>query len=205
MISQIYKDPSPKVLKMFEAVSQLLEEGADPRELKVSDITNRAGIGKGTAYEYFKSKEELIGEAQLFYFTERFTMMQTLVKSTNSFEEAIEVMCKGIDGVLDNRTGLEVLFKHAASNMDERGKGACQNGGGMKEFFQQLGKRGQEEGVIKETDMDIIQNVLVTELVGYGMSCSMWVKNPGGEETIEEQRKRYLAYCKKAISLLLNS
>ena len=56
MISQIYKDPPPKVLKMFQACAELMEEGMDVHDIKVVDITNRAGIGKGTAYEYFKNK-----------------------------------------------------------------------------------------------------------------------------------------------------
>ena len=55
-ISQI---PS-KVLLMYQAVNQLLEEGEDPGKIRVSTITDRAGIGKGTAYEYFDSKEELV-------------------------------------------------------------------------------------------------------------------------------------------------
>ena len=50
----------PKVLKLYEAVSQLVEEGADPGTLRVSTITDRAGIGKGTAYEYFDSKDEIV-------------------------------------------------------------------------------------------------------------------------------------------------
>ena len=45
-----------KVLLIYQAVPQMLKEGADINTLKVSEITERAGIGKGTAYEYFSSK-----------------------------------------------------------------------------------------------------------------------------------------------------
>ena len=38
-----------KVLAMYRAVWQLLDEGRDLHKLKVSDITECAGIGKGTA------------------------------------------------------------------------------------------------------------------------------------------------------------
>ena len=48
---------------MFQAVIELIEEGMDIYSMKVSDITSRAGVGKGTAYEYFSSKEELIAKA----------------------------------------------------------------------------------------------------------------------------------------------
>ena len=46
----------PKVRALYEAVLELLNENADISTMKVSDITSRAGIGKGTAYDYFKSK-----------------------------------------------------------------------------------------------------------------------------------------------------
>lgn len=56
----------PKVLALYQAVLDLLDEGADINTMKVSDITTRAGIGKGTAYDYFKSKEEIIAGAVLY-------------------------------------------------------------------------------------------------------------------------------------------
>lgn len=59
-------EPSEKVQKMYEAISELVQEKKDVATLKVSDITSRAGIGKGTAYEYFSSKEEIIVHASLW-------------------------------------------------------------------------------------------------------------------------------------------
>lgn len=38
----------PKVRALYEAVLELLNENADISTMKVSDITSRAGIGKGT-------------------------------------------------------------------------------------------------------------------------------------------------------------
>lgn len=60
------KDYSPKEKAIYEAVIDLFEEGADLNSLTVSEITRKAGIGKGTAYEYFSDKEEMIAKA-LFY------------------------------------------------------------------------------------------------------------------------------------------
>lgn len=51
---------SPKVEALYKAVMELLLEGKEIRKMKVSEITERAGIGKGTAYEYFESREELL-------------------------------------------------------------------------------------------------------------------------------------------------
>lgn len=52
-----------KVLRLYEAVIQFAKEGAVITNLTVSEISSKAGIGKGTTYEYFESKEELISRA----------------------------------------------------------------------------------------------------------------------------------------------
>ncbi|MGN0365404.1 MAG: TetR/AcrR family transcriptional regulator [Suilimivivens sp.] len=57
---------APKVEAIYQAVIQLYMEGADLNNLTVSEITAKAGIGKGTAYDYFSNKEEMIAGA-LFY------------------------------------------------------------------------------------------------------------------------------------------
>lgn len=61
----------PKERAIYQAVLELFEEGADINNLTVAEITGRAGIGKGTAYEYFSGKEEMIAKA-FFYNGEMF-------------------------------------------------------------------------------------------------------------------------------------
>ena len=70
----------PKVKAIYQAVFELFEEGTDLNSLTVSEITKKAGIGKGTAYEYFSDKEEMIARA-IFYNVEMFC----------------QKICKGID------------------------------------------------------------------------------------------------------------
>ena len=60
-----FAEPPEKARRMFQAVIELIQDNADLSTIKVSDITTRAGIGKGTAYEYFSSKEEILTLALL--------------------------------------------------------------------------------------------------------------------------------------------
>ena len=60
------KETRPKVLALYRGVLELLDEGEDVNTIKVSDITAKAGIGKGTAYDYFKSREEIVACALLY-------------------------------------------------------------------------------------------------------------------------------------------
>lgn len=62
---------SPKEKAIYQAVIDLFRDGADLNSLTVAEITGKAGIGKGTAYEYFSDKEEMIAKA-VFYHTEEF-------------------------------------------------------------------------------------------------------------------------------------
>ena len=66
-----------KVAALYQAVLELIEEGADIAELKVSDITKKAGIGKGTAYDYFDTREEIIAYALLYFMDSQIITIRT--------------------------------------------------------------------------------------------------------------------------------
>ena len=66
-------EPSEKVLRMYEAVHSFMLEKRDISTIKVVDITSAAGIGKGTAYEYFSSKEEIIASAMAYEYKNKIT------------------------------------------------------------------------------------------------------------------------------------
>ena len=53
-----------KKAAVFRAVLKLLRQGRPLGDLKVSEIAEAAGIGKGTVYEYFPSREELLRETR---------------------------------------------------------------------------------------------------------------------------------------------
>lgn len=93
-------EPPEKVLMMYNAVVELINENRDINFLKVSDITNRAGIGKGTAYEYFSSKEEIISEAMLYECRNRIIKLVQGVSDKVHFDEKIRYI---LDWICDNR------------------------------------------------------------------------------------------------------
>ena len=82
-------ETNEKVLAMYRAVRELLEEGVNPEQIKVSDVTGRAGIGKGTAYEYFRSKEELIMRAINYDFRVQYEKLKGTIRESGNFRSAI--------------------------------------------------------------------------------------------------------------------
>lgn len=49
-----------KEILIYNAVINIIKEQGFHSNIKISDIAKKAGIGKGTVYEYFKNKDEII-------------------------------------------------------------------------------------------------------------------------------------------------
>ena len=82
-------NPPDKVRKMYQAVTELLAQKADMNTIKVSDITARAGIGKGTAYEYFSSRDEIIIMALLYDYGTKIDELEQLLKEVGGFRDRL--------------------------------------------------------------------------------------------------------------------
>ena len=114
---KLIHDPSQKVLAMYQAVIEFINEGCDINTLKVADITGRAGIGKGTAYEYFSSKEEIISSAILYYVKVCFEKLQVISTDNRTFQQKInEVMdCIVEEGVREGLIREKNVFLRRAA------------------------------------------------------------------------------------------
>lgn len=108
-------DYSEKQILIFDGVMTLLREGRPVHELKVADITESAGIGKSTAYEYFASKEEIIREALAYHLRENFRRFAAYVFSAGTFRDMIRNALDHMEESLDGQsTGIffMVLMEH---------------------------------------------------------------------------------------------
>ena len=81
-----------KVLQMYRAVVRLIAEGAEPAKLRVSTITEEAEIGKGTAYEYFDSKEEIVVCAVAHQMQTMIAVLEKELLRRRSFREQLEFL-----------------------------------------------------------------------------------------------------------------
>lgn len=58
---------------LYEAALRLIAKGVNPAAMKVQQIADEAGIGKGTVYEYFASRMRSCGNG-FFTALSRFTL-----------------------------------------------------------------------------------------------------------------------------------
>lgn len=71
----------PKRKAILEAALRMLDQEQNTAAVTVAGIAQEAQIGKGTVYEYFKSKEEIFLQA-LFYYLDR--SMQSILSASSS-------------------------------------------------------------------------------------------------------------------------
>lgn len=111
----------PKVLLMYDAVQQLIGEGCSVGQIRVSSITERAGIGKGTAYEYFDSKEEILVSAFIFYIRSMVDEMKRLLMPLGSLREQVNYIFDDLDQE-SRRKYCFVHFVHEVTDNSQFGK-----------------------------------------------------------------------------------
>ena len=153
-------NPPKKARLMFEAVIGYVHEKIDPGSLTVQDITARAGVGKGTAYEYFSSKEELIALALFFDYGLRILELQELLEKKKNFEEK---MLGLLDWLHDNKSYHMTFVKMIQISAGD--EGVCQMlqtripqdvFDGMHSYLMEEGdalmEEGYEQGYFAETD-----------------------------------------------------
>ena len=143
-----------KVLLTYGAVQELVGEGRDVNDISVAAITERAGIGKGTIYDYFDSREEIIACAFLFYIRQAAERITKAVCGFGSMEEAVNALFDLLDKDSAQKTCF-VRFVHGATDNSKyspiiREKiGSCEEGRKLPEqLFGELVRWGVETGEI---------------------------------------------------------
>lgn len=178
-------ETNEKILAMYQAVCSLIEEGCDIHKMKVADITTRAGIGKGTAYEYFRSKDELLIKALQYDFYTTYQLLEKELKKTTTFREAVEAAFRWIEqNMKQKRMALQCLkileeFREKDGNcVKEKME---QNAELFAKLLDDMIETGMEEGCIsRQVPRKLVQLELGSKFVGYYLFFK--AEEPGTEE-----------------------
>ena len=181
---------SPKVEALYRAVMELLLEGREVGKMKVSEITGRAGIGKGTAYEYFKSREHLLMDALDYYQKSWSESIQEELSRQNGFMEKISCLFDLLDGVMTKirKEALEeicnIFFFYPMFRRKRKG--------GMAERLRGIVEEGKRGGELKEEyPNEYIVLTLTGKIFNYiAYYAGMKEEEPG--ECTPEQIKGFL-------------
>lgn len=162
----------PKVEAVFKAVIELLNQGYDVHQLKVSEITKKAGIGKGTAYEYFESKEKMIAGALVYDTSHLLESLWRLEEQEREFESKLHVILQWIGQDLkESRTfarivtigngndALSLTLKEEILQMAH-----CFQD--FLTFIDELLRVGQKQGKIGEMDGKSARMAMISQISG---------------------------------------
>lgn len=199
IFSDVYQI-SEKEEKMYQAVLTLLSEGKNASNIKVSDITERAGIGKGTAYEYFKSKEELIAKAILCGVISATHEIEERVNQAQGIREKYMEILDWMEEVLygDETTAVCFRIVHQSFQISGALKKEMEKNlpvlevivNGLKELI----RYGKKEGCFKDSVSEELQvTVMISNLFCYWSHIN---RHPELIKTDElREMKAYLFRC----------
>ncbi len=193
-----------KEICIFNGVMHLCKSGKKIYNITVQDIADAANVGKGTLYEYFSSKEEIIVNALVYFlcqenqraidiadskasFKEKVWALYDLV--TKSFEEGFAAVSRLMSG--DTAPDISKILKDNKTYIDKVMTGRT-------ELVKKILKSGESEGAISlDFDSDYITMAIMANL-----SClnqCIHLPQAGLELCQNDQKKQY------AYTLLLKS
>lgn len=170
----------PKVIKMFDAVNEMLSENVDINNMKVADITNRAGIGKGTAYEYFSSKEELITKALMYDTQKQFCYVTEIIQNSRTFQEKVMASLDWIaENFKDCKTFTQLVrigmgtYDVSMALKDEFVKiHSCQGCDIAFVVVDEIMACGVEEGIILNKNKNLLRMAFTSQILMFAMFLS---------------------------------
>lgn len=183
------KEYPPKVIAMNEAVIELLEQGRDVNSLRVSEITQKAGIGKGTAYEYFSSKEEIIATALEYDLAKQVAHLVKIEEHATGFRDMLEKLMIWMTDSFKQNSGFTILFK-ADMNTPEMGQELKKRCPGIEIIYKMIEQAlvlGEQEGVIEQMDHYYGSVAIISQVMAY----SMYLVNPNAVSVSEKDVQQF--------------
>ena len=179
-----------KRVAIFNAAIKLLESTANHSDIKISDIAKDASVGKGTVYEYFDSKNELLQLAVIYGIEQQFLKLKNL-KVDGGFRESFSIVMESLDRKVMNSLifSKALIFRQPANNLHSLEEDLSNTVTRLKivvyDIFRILSEKAADEGLIKsdftDSDLYFIIGGIVMVIVNYRHSFSPYSDLTCGE------------------------
>jgi TetR/AcrR family fatty acid metabolism transcriptional regulator len=136
---------------------------------KVEDIAQAAGVGKGTVYHYFASKEELFQAMVEMCFDKYRTMIRGLLKGPGSLGQHLETLLVAhLEFVWQHRKMAQVMLADNRPLPEKMYRRMWQQRRRMIVYVMRMLKRGMETGEIRPVDLRIASQVILGAFISLG-------------------------------------
>lgn len=163
-----------KVIALYHAVEDFIADGTELSSMRVGDIAAKAGIGKGTTYEYFASKEELIVKAMLYLVGSMTKRIIHNMEKVETFHDKFMLLMDEMEEKVKQRACILKYF-HMLSDLnlckqlqeqllmsEEASKS------NPMRIIRYLLKEGQKEGIIgKNYAQSYMETVMFSRIIGF--------------------------------------
>ncbi len=160
--------------RILEATLELLNSGVGPHTLKISEIAQLAGVGKGTVYEYFETKEQLLVRAVLFSLEREIDSARSYILERRNFYDQFMAMLDMAARTTDSGfSGMRLLMsgggeRELCDQVRELEQRVCGFSAQMDGVMAELLERGYQEGVIcRPAEDEYAMIVLRSAMAGY--------------------------------------
>ncbi len=186
-----------KVTAIYRAIEELVAEGADLSSMRVSDIAAKAGIGKGTTYEYFSSKEEMIVKAMIYLVGSMVKRIVEQMKKLPSFQDAFIML---LDEMEEKAKQRACVMKYLSMVNDMN---LCQpmhdimcsdneaKASNPINIICYLCERGQKEGIL---GMNYPQSYMLSAIFSKVMAFMMFINDDLGKKDCSSDEMKLALY-----------
>jgi AcrR family transcriptional regulator len=166
-------DKEAKKLDILHAAMQVFAKKGVVKT-KMIDIATTAGVGKGTIYEYFRSKEEIFSNAYTYFSQSMESMVQEALKKEDDPVKQLELTLNiSLDAFMHmGEEFADIMMDFWAEgirNKDQKFLDAIDLKGLYSEYrkmIQQILKGGIEKGIFKPLDTKSTASVLIAAFDG---------------------------------------
>lgn len=187
-----------KVAAICNSVIKLYNEGISIYKITVSEIAKEAGIGKGTVYEYFNDKEEVVITAMLLELKKQLKKICDIIIEKDTFEEKYNAVMGWIGKQIKQNIILrKMLLTKYSKDSDEA---TCQlishfvNKSDADVVLDSIISSGVREGLFMRPQTELmVKSAFSTLALGVSITlCPEEFGNPTEKEIIEHCRNLFI-------------
>ncbi len=162
-------------------------------QVKIEDIAERAGVGKGTIYEYFVSKEELFAAILEAGFNEYFmALVAAAVPSLSATAKLKAVFGRHLSFISQHAAAARIILSERPASRSEIHEAMVNRYMRLGRFLEELLQEGMTAGEFRSVDTAIVAQAII------GIFSTLLVFVLFAEQAadaMEKQAEKLLDFC----------